>query len=109
MEITHCDGTKVDTDKLGDVDALLMEESAKLHKLFAQYNRQLLLVGEMKGLENDSANITGSGTSFIHIAPLVSTQEVQITQFNKYISRIHSFIYAISRGSLGIRKMLEPL
>jgi hypothetical protein len=108
MEITHLDGAKVNTDKLGDVDALLMEESAKLHKLFVQYNRQLLLVGEMKGLENNKTDAK-FGTSFFHIAPLDSTQEVQIKQFTKYISRIHWLIYTISRGSLGIGKMPEPL
>jgi hypothetical protein len=31
MKIEHITGTSVETDKLPDVDALLMEESQKLH------------------------------------------------------------------------------
>ncbi len=102
MKITHADGVIVDTDKLCDVDALLLEESAKLHKLFAKYNRQLLLLGEMKG--SDEFNMNKSGTSFFHIMdPNVTvTPEVRDEKYNKYISRIHGFVQTISQGYLGI-------
>ncbi len=49
MKIKHVDGREVDTDTLSDVDSLLMEKSKELHELFAMYNRQLFLVGEMRG------------------------------------------------------------
>ena len=32
MKIDHASGTSVETDKLPDVDAILMEESQKLHQ-----------------------------------------------------------------------------
>ena len=66
MKIKYVNGESVETDKLPDVDALLMEESQKLHALFKKYNRQLFLVGEMNS-KRDSKLI--HGCSFFHLMP----------------------------------------
>ena len=108
MEIKHADGKKVDTDKLPDVDALLMEESKKLHTLFKQYNRQLFLVGEMKGKEGQA---TIQGCVFFHIMP--ETTPVDPREFRKasgiYWVRVDGYIRSMTNYQLGIGIIPPPI
>ena len=64
MKVEYVNGKSVDTDKLPDVDALLLEGSKELHALFVKYNRQLFLVGEMKSMEDKTAS---NGCVFFHV------------------------------------------
>ena len=48
MKIVHTDGSETDTDKLTDVDSLLMEESKKLFDLYKKYQRQVCIIGEVR-------------------------------------------------------------
>ena len=108
MKIEHVTGTSVDTDTLPDVDALLMEESKKLHALFAQYNRQLFLVGEMKAREDRTAQ---SGCVFFHIGPpeMKDTPEMFGKAMNMFYSRTDGYIRSMSNGQLGIGRIPPPV
>lgn len=106
MEIKHLTGGVVDTDKLNDVDAILMEESAKLHKLFSQYNRQLFLIGEMKATKDTS---TEEGCAFFHIDNKISEDTSVVAKaFNRFIGRIDGFLRTFTRGQLIISKNKFP-
>lgn len=52
MKIDFTDGHCIDTDKLPDADALLLEETNKLRQLYEKYNRQLYLVAEIRAHAN---------------------------------------------------------
>lgn len=99
MEINHINGTGVDTDKLSDVDAILMEESAKLHKLFSKYDRQLTLIGEMKSTEGTSSE---DGCSFFHIAKSDDDELTIQKRFDRFVKRMDRFIRKFTHGSLFI-------
>ena len=107
MKIDHASGTSVETDTLPDVDALLMEESKKLHTLFAQYNRQLFLIGEMKGSDTRTAS---SGCVFFHIgAPgIKDTPEEFGKAINIFWGRADGYIRGMSNGNLGIGNIPPP-
>lgn len=111
MEIKHCGGTSVETDKLPDVDALLMEESKKLHGLFKQYNRQLFLVGEMKAKEQMPSI---RGCVFFHIMPESpeDPKKVDPEMYGKasgvYWGRVDGYIRGMTNHKLGIGVILPP-
>lgn len=44
MKINDINGTIIDTDKLNDVDSLIIEESRKLYELCIKYNIPLFMV-----------------------------------------------------------------
>lgn len=108
MEITHVTGKTVDTDKLPDVDALLMEASKELHSLFAKYNRQLFLVGEMKSTEDKTAT---NGCSFFHLgAPeLQKDPEAMQKAAGMYYGRLDGYIRGMSNHTLGIGRIPPPV
>jgi hypothetical protein len=108
MKIEHANGTSIDTDTLPDVDAILMEESRKLHALFAQYNRQLLLVGEMKAAEGRTAQ---SGCVFFHIcSPSMQNSAEEFGKaMNMFYARTDGYIRSMSNGQLGIVRIPPPI
>lgn len=103
MEITHVDGVTVNTNDLADVDALLMEESAKLHKLFAKYNRQLTLIGEMRG------SVNSGGCSFFHLGSSEDSPETMQQNFGKYMGRLDWFVQTFSHGNYAIARIIKQL
>jgi hypothetical protein len=108
MEIKHVNGNTVDTDKLPDVDALLMEASKELHSLFAKYNRQLFLVGEMKSTED---NPTSNGCMFFHLGALGLEKDPESIQkaAGMYYGRIDGYIRSMSNHTLGIGRIPPPV
>ncbi len=109
MEIKHVNGEVVDTDKLSDVDAILMEESKKLHLLFQKYNRQLFLVGEMKGKEEAKFR----GSVFFHIMPLgPEGSTVDVEEYKKaagiYWGRVDAQVRGMTNHQLGIGVIPPP-
>jgi len=105
MNITHVDGHKVDTDKLGDVDAILMEKSKELHALFASYNRQMLIVGEMKFSEKTTSE---HGGVFFHVAKEDSSEETIRMAYGKYWWRVNGSIMKMTNGELYIARTNPP-
>lgn len=105
MEITHNSGDTVNTDKLSDVDALLMEESKKLYDLFHKYNRQLLLLGEMKSSEITTKE---QGCSFFHVMPKTATPDEINKGFHMYFWRLDGFLRMISQGKMFIARPPAP-
>ena len=49
MIITHTDGVEVDTDKLPDIDAQILEKTEELRKLCESTNRLFLLHVDVRG------------------------------------------------------------
>ena len=107
MKLEHVNGKTVDTDKLPDVDAILMEASKELHALFAKYNRQLFLVGEMKSMEDKSA---ACGCSFFHLgAPGIEKDPEALQKAaGMYYGRIDGYIRGMSNHALGIGRIPPP-
>ena len=99
MKITHVDGEEINTDKFADVDAMLMEKSKELYELFRTYDRQLLLVGEMKGSENTSSL---NGCVFFHVAKIDSSPEELKNAYRKFWWRSNGYIHGMSGGNLYI-------
>ena len=107
MKFKHVDGRTVDTDKLPDVDALLMEESKKLYEQFLKYNRQLFLVGEMKGEEDTTAI---NGCAFFNPGTSCLTKDPEAMQKTAgiYYGRIDRCIRGMSKNTLGIGRIPPP-
>lgn len=107
MKIEHVTGTSIETDTLPDVDAMLMEESKKLHALFAKYNRQLFIAGEMKPSETLTAK---DGCVFFHVGPpeIKDNPDEFANAWNSYYSRLDRFIRGLSNGTLGIGRIPPP-
>lgn len=107
MKVEHVTGATVDTDKLPDVDAMLMEASKELHGLFKKYNRQLFLVGEMKSTENNPAS---TGCSFFHLCSKETSEDPVAMRkvVGNYYGRIDGYIRGMSNHSLGIGQIPPP-
>ena len=111
MKIEHANGLSVETNELPDVDAILMEESQKIHALFKKYNRQMFLVGEMRGM-NDK-NFVNGGCVFFYIMPELHGKTSVITDeyskaTNIYWSRIDGHIRLLTNHQLGIGIVPPP-
>lgn len=110
MEIKHVTGEVINTDNLSDVDALLMEESKKLHELFQKYNRQLFLVGEMKG----APDAQHRNSVFFHIMPLNPEDPKKVDQAayreasGRYWGRVDGYIRGMTNHQLGIGVIPPP-
>jgi hypothetical protein len=110
MEIKHVNGGSVETDNLSDVDAQLMEECQKLHALFKKYNRQLFLVGDMKGKEEAKFR----GCVFFHIMaedpedPKKVDQEEYRKASGVYWGRVDGYIRGMTNHQLGIGVIPPP-
>ena len=107
MKIEHVTGTSIDTDTLPDVDAILMEKSKELHDLFAKYNRQLFLTGEMKATQN---NTSRSGCVFYHMGSpeLKNNPEELNIAIHTFFARLDGHIRGVSAGGLGIGPTQPP-
>ena len=108
MKLEYVNGKTVETDKLPDVDALLMEASKGLHELFAKYNRQLFLVGEMKSMEDKPASV---GCVFFHLCTKETSEnpEAMSKVVNAYYGRIDGYIRGMSNHALGIGRIPPPV
>lgn len=105
MKITHTNGDGCDTNTLPDVDAMLMEKSKELHELFSTYNRQLLLVGEMKAADGKSSE---SGCAFFHVAKVGTPQEEIAKGYGKFWWRANGFILGMTEGNLCVAPNIKP-
>ena len=97
MIIEHVNNTSVDTDKLSDVDSLLLEKTSELQKLYAQYNRQVLIVGEVKSHPDTSSE---NGGCFFHIAELTDPLETKTKKYYSYWKRLNGFLLNLSDGKV---------
>jgi len=106
MEITHINGKKIDTNALPDVDAILIEENKKLHELYAKYNRQLILLGDVKG---SLEQVTTRGCAFFHIGdPSIINDTTKYGEaYSSIISKIDWFLRSISRDNLFVAKRIS--
>jgi len=105
MIIEHIPGSckeKTDTDKLPDVEAMILEKSEELRQLCLDVKRQCVIIVDAKGNENGNA---------MHFWNMKMKDE---TDWNdkEYVSKIYSnlltmvniFVGAISQGDLEIHR-----
>lgn len=52
MKIEQRNGIVIDTDKIADVDAMILEKSEDLYQLCSKYKRQMFLVVNGKAISN---------------------------------------------------------
>ena len=100
MQIEHTSGDITNTDKLTDADALLMETSQNLHELFCRYNRQLLIVGEMRVCEG------GTGGIFFSISPKGTAKknpEKYRHSAAQFMDRLDTCVRIMSHNQLSIQ------
>ncbi len=97
MKIKHTDNTITDTDKLNDLDSLLLEEIAKIHELFAKHKRQVMIVAE---IHRNSAKNDYDGCSFFHIANEKNDEYPKLC--DKFLGRIDRFLKSFSNNQLFI-------
>lgn len=90
----------IDTDKLSDVDALLLEECKKLQELFIKYNRQLYISGEIKADESHTAK---EGVNFIHVFHGEHSDEEKRRLFIEFYQRLHWGLSNQSNGEIGLQ------
>ena len=62
MKIEHKDGNVTDTDKLTDIDSMLIEKAQELKSVSAQANKQLFLLIECTKTVGVFWNLTGKDT-----------------------------------------------
>jgi len=74
MKIKHTDGTETDTDKLSDIDALVMEKAHELIELYISHKAPFLLVYQFPGKTAHSGgqNFNGSVDKMFEFINLVS-------------------------------------
>ncbi len=103
MEVNHTNGSSVKTEELNDLDSQLMEESVKLHALFRQYKRQLLIVGEMKATKE---NTSEEGCAFYHVNSITETDEKKLQEnFSRFIGRLDGFLRSMTSDKLYITSL----
>ena len=95
MKITHIDGKVVDTDKLPDVDAAILEKVEELRTLCQTANRLLYLVIDTNGSQKM--------TTFWNFKSDEDTsQEKMNFGFGQTMRATHSFIQHVTNDNLGI-------
>ena len=95
MIIKHIDGTEVDTDKLPDIDAQILEKTEELRKLCESANRIFLLQIDTKGKQQLTSfwNFK-SGTEL--------TDEMMNKSFAKIAKATHNYFMSCSNGTIGL-------
>jgi len=102
MIIEHIAGKKTDTDKLSDVQAMIMEKCEELRTLCCNENRQLVILVDAKGRED------GIPLTFWNFKTKdYNVDDVEVTNkaYNTLIHMIHLFLMTISNKELGVSKM----
>jgi hypothetical protein len=95
MIIKHIDGSEVDTDKLSDIDAQILEKTEELRKLCVSANRIFLLQIPIK--ENQKL------TSFWNLKSDLNVNSVMITiSIQKLANATHSYFMMCSNGDIGV-------
>jgi hypothetical protein len=108
MKIHHIQGSRnpsTDTNKLPDIEALILEKSEELRKLCNEAKRQCLIVVDAKGKEDKTA------FSFWNIQmrdgdPL-NNQEDHARAFNNLFGCIHQYTMTMTHGQVGLKSMYE--
>ena len=95
MIIKHIDGTEVDTDKLPDIDAQILEKTEELRRLCESANRIFLLQIDTKGKQQL--------TSFWNLKSDSNTNdEMASKSFAKLAKAAHSYFMMCSSGTIGL-------
>jgi hypothetical protein len=97
MKITHTDGKVTETDKLPDVDAMILEKSEEFRNLCLDTKRQFVLLVDYKGGEN------GKSLSFWNLKMKdtdTENPESMNKAYNNFFDIINNFISGFTKGYL---------
>ena len=95
MIIKHIDGSEVDTDKLSDIDAQILEKTEELRKLCESANRIFLLQIDTKGNQRLTSFWNYKSTPEIN-------KEMLSMAFAKIANATHSYFMMCSNGDIGV-------
>lgn len=106
MIIEHVPGLsykeKTDTDKLPDVDAMILEKSEELRQLCCDAKRQCVILVDAKGLENGSA--THFWNMRIKDDSDPNDKDYVSKIYNNILTMVNTFVITFSRGDLEIHR-----
>lgn len=95
MIIKHITGTEIDTDKLPDIDAQILEKTEELRQLCSSANRLLLLQVDVKG--------TNKMTSFWNLKTDADpNNEKTNNSFMTLVYSMHMFFLEFTGNRLGV-------
>ena len=95
MIIKHTDGVEVDTEKLPDIDALILERAEELRKLCESANRIFLLQIDTRGNQRL--------TSFWNLKSGPDIHDAMASEsFSKIAKGIHNYFMNSTNGNLGL-------
>jgi len=108
MKINHSPGSKVettDTNKLPDIDALILEKSEELKQLCSDSRRQCLVIVDAKGAED------GSSYSFWNLQmqngdPRNNEDDLKYAADNLLIC-VDKFVKSMTGGQVGLKSVYE--
>jgi hypothetical protein len=105
MIIEHIPGSikdKTDTDKLPDVEAMILEKSEELRQLCYNAKRQCVILVDAKGCEN------GNTTQFWNVRMKddlgVNDKDYLSKVYSNLFTMINIFVMAVSHGDLEIHR-----
>lgn len=95
MKLKHVDGMEVDTDKLKDIDALLLEKAEELRQIASKANRVCYIAIDGNG--------DGGLTNFWNLKSKDKpNSEDYYESINSLFRIMHRFVDASTRGTCGI-------
>jgi len=99
MKISHYDGSVSDTDKMNDVDALLVEKMKELHELHVKYGKQVVIL---------SASGGKYGSCHFHMIDedKKHTEEAK-NAFDSFMNRLDWFVLTFTGKRFSIAPMPE--
>ena len=95
MIIKHVDGTEVDTDKLPDIDAQILEKTEELRKLCESANRIFLLQIDTKGGQR-------LATFWNYKSGNEVNEEMAMISFAKIVNATHNYFMMCSNRNIGV-------
>lgn len=99
MKITHITGDVVDTDKLNDIDAAILEKTEELRTFCTTANRPFLCFVDCKK-PNETL------TTFWNFKTDTNPSQEQINlAYEKIFKSINSYLHFVTDGRLGIMRL----
>lgn len=105
MKLNHVpfsEVTETDTDKLADVDALIMEKAEELRSLCFSAKRQCFISVDACGMEN--------GSSFAFWNLVMKTEDATtetgfVKALNNLLNSLNGSIFKLTNGKVGLRHL----
>ena len=106
MIVKHITGNETDTDKLPDVEAMILEKAEELRKICFDNNRQCVILTDSKGMRN------GGFTSFWNLKEAEAIVDgngkwdpkQHQDSFNHILWGVNVFVLGLTNGAVTLRQ-----